>query len=143
MPVMVGRNSGGQGCPLPLPATTLAMVLSPLLKSGRGMVLGEVLTRTRFQSEAVFAAASPPRRNQHDRLAKTRRREVSALMTRHPEQFQRGTDGQPYDPDEPLVLRWADLIAARNAAQALLVVLKDPEVDLDATRLDGMSDPVV
>jgi hypothetical protein len=64
-------------------------------------------------------------------------------MTRHPEQFQRGTDGQPYDPDEPLVLRWADLIAARNAAQALLVVLKDPEVDLDATRLDGMSDPVV
>lgn len=54
-------------------------------------------------------------------------------MTRHPEQFERGSDGQPYDPDEPLVVRWADLIAARNAAQALLVVLKDDQVDLEAT----------
>lgn len=54
-------------------------------------------------------------------------------MTRHPEQFERGSDGQPYDPDEPLVVRWADLIAARNAAQALLVVLKDAQVDLDTT----------
>jgi hypothetical protein len=54
-------------------------------------------------------------------------------MTRHPEQFDRGSDGQPYDPDEPLVVRWADVVAARNAAQALLVVLKDAEVDLEAT----------
>ncbi len=54
-------------------------------------------------------------------------------MTRHPEQFERGSDGQPYDPDEPLVVRWADLVAARNAAQALLVVLKDDQVDLEAT----------
>lgn len=54
-------------------------------------------------------------------------------MTRHPEQFERGSGGQPYDPDEPLVVRWADLIAARNAAQALLVVLKDDQVDLDGT----------
>lgn len=56
-------------------------------------------------------------------------------MTRHPEQFDRGSNGQPYDPDEPLVVRWADVVAARNAAQALLVVLKDPEVDLESTRL--------
>lgn len=54
-------------------------------------------------------------------------------MTRHPEQFERGSNGQPYDPDEPLVVRWADLVAARNAAQALLVVLKDDQVDLEAT----------
>jgi hypothetical protein len=27
------------------------------------------------------------------------------LMTRHPEQFDRGSNGQPYDPDEPLVVR--------------------------------------
>jgi hypothetical protein len=56
-------------------------------------------------------------------------------MARHPEQFDRGSEGQPYDPDEPLLVRWADVVAARNAAQALLVVLKDTEVDLDATRL--------
>ncbi len=56
-------------------------------------------------------------------------------MAGHPEQFDRGSNGQPYDPDEPLVMRWADVIAARNAAQALLIVLKDPEVDLEATRL--------
>ena len=54
-------------------------------------------------------------------------------MTRHPEQFDRGSDGQPYDPEEPLVVRWADVVAARNAAQALLVVLKDPELDLETT----------
>jgi hypothetical protein len=54
-------------------------------------------------------------------------------MTWHPEQFDRGSDRQPYDPDEPLVVRWADVVAARNAAQALLVVLKDAEVDLEAT----------
>jgi len=33
-------------------------------------------------------------------------------MTRHPEQFDRGSDGQPYDPDKPLVVRWADVVAA-------------------------------
>jgi len=54
-------------------------------------------------------------------------------MTRHPEQFDRGSDGQPYDHDEPLLVRWADVVAARNAAEALLVVLKDAEVDLEAT----------
>lgn len=54
-------------------------------------------------------------------------------MTWHPEQFNRGSDGQPYDPDEPLVVRWADVVAARNAAQALLVVLKDEQVDLERT----------
>lgn len=54
-------------------------------------------------------------------------------MTRHPEQFDRGSNGQPYDPDEPLVVRWADVVAARNAAQALLVVLKDDQVDLEST----------
>lgn len=54
-------------------------------------------------------------------------------MTRHPEQLERGSDGRPYDPDEPLVVRWADLVAARNAASALLVVLKDDQVDLEAT----------
>ena len=54
-------------------------------------------------------------------------------MTRHPEQFDRGSGGVPYDPDEPFVVRWADVVAARNAAQALLVVLKDAEVDLEST----------
>jgi hypothetical protein len=54
-------------------------------------------------------------------------------MTRHPEQFDRGSNGQPYDPDEPLVVRWADVVAARNAAHALLVVLNDDEVDLEST----------
>jgi hypothetical protein len=54
-------------------------------------------------------------------------------MTRHPEQFDRGSEGEPYDPDEPLLMRWADVVAARNAAQALLVVLKDETVDLEAT----------
>lgn len=56
-------------------------------------------------------------------------------MTRHPEQFERGTGGEPYDPDEPLIVRWGDLVAARNAAQALVLVLKDDQVDLEATDL--------
>ncbi|WP_182481090.1 hypothetical protein [Nocardioides immobilis] len=55
-------------------------------------------------------------------------------MTRHPERFDRGSEVQPYGPDEPLVIRWVDVVAPRNAAQAL-VVLKDAEVDLDATKL--------
>lgn len=55
------------------------------------------------------------------------------LMTRHPEQFDRGSKGQPYDPDEPLLVRWADVVAARNAAHALLVVLNDADVDLEST----------
>lgn len=54
-------------------------------------------------------------------------------MSRHPEKFPRGSGGVPYDPDEPLVVRWADVISARNAAMALLVVLNDPELELDAT----------
>lgn len=56
-------------------------------------------------------------------------------MTRHPEQFDRGSEGVPYDPDEPLVVPWADVVAARNAAQALLVVLRDAEVDLESTAM--------
>ena len=54
-------------------------------------------------------------------------------MTRRPEQFDRGSNRQPYDPDEPLLVRWADVVAARNAAQALLIVLKDAGVDLEST----------
>lgn len=35
-----------------------------------------------------------------------------------------------YEPDEMLEIRWADAIAAHNAAQALLTILKDKDVEL-------------
>lgn len=55
-------------------------------------------------------------------------------MAGHPERFDRGSDGVPYDPAEPLLVRWADVVAARNAAVALRIILKDNEVDLEATK---------
>lgn len=35
-----------------------------------------------------------------------------------------------YDPDQQLEVRWADVIAAHNAAQALLTVIEDKAVEL-------------
>ena len=35
-----------------------------------------------------------------------------------------------YDPDRELEVRWADVIAAHNAVQALLMVLEDKAVEL-------------
>lgn len=35
-----------------------------------------------------------------------------------------------YDPDQQLEIRWADAIAAHNATQALLTILKDKDVEL-------------
>jgi hypothetical protein len=47
----------------------------------------------------------------------------------HPGQFGRPVGS--YDPDEPLVIRHQDAIAARNAVGALLSVMRDADVTLD------------
>lgn len=46
----------------------------------------------------------------------------------HPEQF--GRHPGDYDPTEPLIIAYGDAIAARNAAWALGVILKDSRVEL-------------
>ncbi|GAW52564.1 MULTISPECIES: hypothetical protein [unclassified Nocardioides] len=40
--------------------------------------------------------------------------------------------GRSYDPDEPLLIRWRDAIAARNAVVALMLILQDRALQLDA-----------
>lgn len=47
----------------------------------------------------------------------------------HPEQF--GRQPGDYDPTEPLIIAYGDAIAARNAAWALAVILRDSHVELD------------
>ena len=53
-----------------------------------------------------------------------------------PESFDRGPDGLAFDPDEPLVVPWFDVVAAIDVVVALKTVLTTlTEVDLDETRL--------
>ena len=123
------------------PAQATVLVVRVLQQSASGR--SPARRRINSSGPAALAAAcwcrvgrergrSARTRHRHPRPAKKDR------MSQHPDDLDRPPSS--YDPDEPLIVTYADVIAARNAVGALLMIVKDRVDPLSQFRQTNIKD---